>query len=435
MTSRDELELGLLSLITVGNQKGIEIASRLSANMFYNPKHGKIFKAIESLVNDGAVPDLPTLTHLMHESGDLEEVGAKYVAECCLPQYAPSPNNAERFIEELYDYHQKDRLEKFAIETMADIKKSEKDVKTLLEEKSEEFLDIGIDPRKMRILKLSDIGEKVLDLAHKASEAGGMIGIPTGFPALDNNLLGLQPGYLILIAARPSVGKTSLALNMAEHISMIQGRPSMFISLEMSAVSLYHRLVGSGSDLSSRKVRIGRLDTHEWEALSHTIGKICKRPLYIVDTPGATIPQIITMARQGLIQYKIEALFIDYLQLIQTSGGFNSRNEEVSFISKSLKNLARELNIPVVAVSQLSRLSDEKVPQLSHLRDSGSLDQDADQVLFIHRWKEDGSMKHKIIIAKARNEEIGTIPVVFVPEKTRFREPDNRHDDCIPVYA
>jgi replicative DNA helicase len=415
-------------MIMAGGQDGIEIASQLREGMFCYPRHQRIFKAISYLVEEGMIADSHTVLNRLQETKDIEHVSLKYFFECADPLSFPSLSNANKYIEDLHGFAQRDRLERFAHNLLDDLKK-ETDTQKLLGEKIEDFLSLGIDHRRMKIEKGEELAMRVLELAEQAHKTGEGVGLPTGFPRLDKLILGLQAGYLILIAARPTCGKTSLATNIMQNISHKHSIPTMFISIEMTAIAIMRRIMASVSDVSSISIRKGDMDDPGWKRLAENTTKMSSKPIYVVDMPRPSIPELMVMGRKGIVQYGIKALFIDYLGLIKTTRSFPTRNEEVTFISQSLKNMARELDIPVVAVSQLSRLGDDREPQLSHLRDSGSLEQDADQVIFIHRWMENQKIRHRLIVAKARNEQVGMFDVLFLPERTQFVEIDNRHGE------
>jgi len=432
MNQRKSVELGLLSAILSGNQDGIEIASQLSEDMFHDPKHRWIFKAITHLVEEGLSPDTPTVLNRLRETKDIERVTAFYLTDCADPQYAPAPSNIDKYIGDLRNFTQRDKLESFGQRLLADLE-TETDTQKLLGEKVEDFLSLGIDHRRMKIEKGEDLAFEVLALADIARKSDDNIGLPTGFPRLDKLILGLQPGYLILIAARPTCGKTSLATNIMQNIGYKLSIPVMFISIEMTSIAIMRRIMASLADVSSTGIRQGSLDDPGWKRLTDNTNKVVGKPIYVVDMPRPTIPELMVMGRKGIVQYGVKAIFIDYLGLIKTTRNFPTRNEEVTYISQSLKNMARELNIPVVAVSQLSRLGDDKEPQLSHLRDSGSLEQDADQVIFIHRWVDNQIIKHRIIVAKARNEQVGMFNVKFRPPQTQFVEIDDRYGEQSPA--
>lgn len=421
LTRRNEIEQIVLSLAM--KKAGGEICMRVSGDMFITEKHKALFGGIQDLVTEGVVPDAVTLYNYCQSRRI--EISMRYLLElydCTIPS-----ENISFYIEKIVENSQIQMLKNFAIGTIEAIDSGELPSEEIIAQKNEEFFEIGIKDPKIKIRHVSEAVEDVITLAKVAADRG-RVGINTGFPLFDKLTMGLQNEYLILIAGRPSVGKTALMLNMIEHMTLKNNHPALLISLEMGAPSLLQRTISRKMEISTYKIRSGNLDENEWALMSKVGGSMTSQPFYIADAPSATIPQITTMSRQAVKQFGAELIFIDYLQLISVQG--RSRNEEIGYISASLKQLARELKIPVVALSQLSRQGDTGTPRLSHLRDSGSLEQDADHVIFVHRERDSrGQLKNEgtIIIAKARNERTGVIDVLFDPEKTRFLETEERH--------
>ena len=289
--------------------------------------------------------------------------------------------------------------------------------------------------------------DTIVDQAHQlllqaANREGGLTGVPSGFRKLDDITAGWQPSDLIIIAGRPAMGKTSFALSIAKNIAVDYRKPIAFFSLEMNNVQLVNRLISNVCSIPGNKILNGQLTPDEWERFDSNIRKMQGAPIYVDDTPGLSIFELRTKARRLVREHNIEVLMIDYLQLMNANGmRFNSRQEEVSTISRSLKSLAKELNIPVLALSQLSRAVEQregvegKRPQLSDLRESGAIEQDADMVLFVHRPEyyhilqdEKGNDLHgmaQIIIAKHRKGATGDVLLNFRGEYTRFANPED----------
>ena len=289
--------------------------------------------------------------------------------------------------------------------------------------------------------------DTIVDQAHQlllqaANREGGLTGVPSGFRKLDDITAGWQPSDLIIIAGRPAMGKTSFALSIAKNIAVDYRKPIAFFSLEMNNVQLVNRLISNVGSIPGNKILNGQLTPDEWERFDSNIRKMQGAPIYVDDTPGLSIFELRTKARRLVREHNIEVLMIDYLQLMNANGmRFNSRQEEVSTISRSLKSLAKELNIPVLALSQLSRAVEQregvegKRPQLSDLRESGAIEQDADMVLFVHRPEyyhilqdEKGNDLHgmaQIIIAKHRKGATGDVLLNFRGEYTRFANPED----------
>ena len=279
-----------------------------------------------------------------------------------------------------------------------------------------------------------------MDKIEKASKnKGAVTGIPTGFIDLDYRTAGLQPSDLILIAARPSMGKTAFVLNIAQHIAFKQNQTVAVFSLEMSKEQLVNRLFSLESKVDSQHIRTGQLSDQEWEDLIESAGTIGKSNLIIDDTPGISIAELRSKCRKYKLEHNLSIIMIDYLQLMTGSGRSDSRQQEISDISRSLKALARELSVPVIALSQLSRAVEQRPdhrPMLSDLRESGAIEQDADVVMFIYRddyYNHDTERKNvaEIIIAKQRNGPIGTVELAWLPNYTQFAnlQHDNNHRD------
>lgn len=421
LTRRKEIEQTILALAM--HDAGPEICMRISSDMFAQKSYGALFTCVQNLVNDGVVPDAMTLYNYCQDKRI--DIPMRFILD--LYDSIVSTVNAPYYIEKMIENSQLERLRVFAYGVMSVIDREDLTPNEIIAQKNEEFFEIGIKDPKIKICHVSEAVEDVISLAKSAADRG-RVGINTGFPLFDKLTMGLQNEYLILIAGRPSVGKTALMLNMIEHMTLKNNHPALLISLEMGAPSLLQRTISRKMEISTYKIRSGNLSENEWALMSKVGGSMTSQPFYIADAPSATIPQITTMSRQAVKQFGAEVIFIDYLQLISVQG--RTRNEEVGYISASLKRLARELKIPVVALSQLSRSGETKIPKLSDLRDSGALEQDADHVVFVHRERDNrGQLKNEgtVIIAKARNERTGVIDVLFDPDKTRFLETEEEY--------
>jgi replicative DNA helicase len=307
----------------------------------------------------------------------------------------------------------------------------------ILDNAEKRIFDLLQDRDTKGYLHIGDIIEDALKkLEELAKREGSITGVPTGITELDNKLAGLQDSDLILIAARPGMGKTSLALNIAQHAAIKHKVPTAVFSLEMSKEQLVNRVICSEAMVDSGKVKTGKLDPDEWMRVAEVIGPISGSPLYIDDTAGTTVMEIRAKCRKLKIEHDIGLVVIDYLQLMQGSGRSENRQQEVSEMSRSLKILAKDLNIPVLCLSQLSRAPETRSkhrPILSDLRESGAIEQDADIVLFIYRDMEDKeeepSNVAEIIIAKHRNGSTGTIEALWLGEYTKFVNMESEFDD------
>jgi replicative DNA helicase len=311
------------------------------------------------------------------------------------------------------------------------------DVGEILDQSERLVFQIAQDQLRSGFVPMRTIADQSLKTIERLAEHRNLVtGQATGWPTLDEMTSGLQPSDLIVVAARPGMGKTSFALNIAQHAAR-EGRRVGVFSLEMSREQLFLRLLTGQARVDAHRLRTGRLGREEWDRLSHAIGDLAGIPLFIDDTAGAGVLEMRAKSRRLKMEQGLDLLIIDYLQLMRGRGRFENRNQEISEISRSLKELAKELNLPVIAISQLSRAPEQRGsdrrPQLSDLRESGAIEQDADVVLFIYREElykptEENFGKAQIIIAKQRNGPIGTFDMTFIREYTRFEEREWRQE-------
>ena len=299
----------------------------------------------------------------------------------------------------------------------------------ILEDTEKRVFDLVQRRNTGEFVPIREVVMNAMDKIEKASRNSGVVtGIPTGFIDLDYRTAGMQPSDLVLIAARPSMGKTAFVLNIAQHVAFKQNQTVAIFSLEMSKEQLVNRLFALESQVDSQNIRTGQLNDTEWEKLIETAGIIGKSNLIIDDTPGISIAELRSKCRKYKLEHNLSMIIIDYLQLMSGSGRGDSRQQEISDISRSLKAIARELSVPVLALSQLSRAVEQRPdhrPMLSDLRESGAIEQDADVVMFIYRddyYNHDTERKDiaEIIIAKQRNGPIGTIELAWIPKYTKF---------------
>ena len=413
------------------DRDAVTTASELiSGNDFYQSAYGVVFDSMVELFNEGQPVDLITLQERLRSKDVPAEISSLEFVRDLLNMVSTSANvkyyaqivadksvmrKLIRLNEEIANicYAGNDSLE-------AVLEKTEKSVFELLQRRnSGEFV-----PIKQVVLN-------ALERIEKASKSKGTVtGIPTGFIDLDYKLSGLQPSDLVLIAARPSMGKTAFVLNIAQYIAFKKDRSVAIFSLEMSKEQLVNRLFSLESQVDAQAIRTGNMKDSDWEKLIEGAGIIGKSRLIIDDTPGISISELRSKCRKYKLEHGLDLIIIDYLQLMTGSVGKSqeSRQQEISEISRSLKGLARELNVPVVALSQLSRAVEsrpDKRPMLSDLRESGAIEQDADVVMFIYRddyYNKDTEKKGiaEIIIAKQRNGPIGTVELVWLPDFTKF---------------
>tara|TARA_B100001769_G_scaffold50020_1_gene35971 strand:+ start:1067 stop:2572 length:1506 start_codon:yes stop_codon:yes gene_type:complete len=437
-----ELEEAVLGAMLI-DKKGVdEVIDLLQPDAFYKTGHKYIFESIHSLFQNSEPIDLLTVSSDLKKKGKLNIVGGDYYLINLTQKISSSAH---------IEFHARIILQKFIQRSLIKISneiiessyKDSVDVFDLLDESESKLYEIT----QGNIKKSSDTAQNLVFLAKKKIEEianqEGLSGVSTGFERLDNLTSGWQPSDLIVIAARPGMGKTALSLSMARNISVNVKVPVAFFSLEMSSVQLITRLISAETGLSSEKLRTGKLVDHEWKQLNVKVGDLEKAPLFIDDTPGLSIFDLRAKARRLVSQHKIKLIIVDYLQLM-TLGNNNSagnREQEISNISRNLKSLAKELNIPIIALSQLSRAvetrSGPKRPQLSDLRESGAIEQDADIVSFIYRpeyygiqeWDDDErtptSGQAELIVAKHRNGGLDKIRLKFVPSLGKFEDIQN----------
>ncbi len=432
-----DIERVVLGALMVDKDAFSMISDTLRVETFYEPKHQKIFKAIQSLYLHDHPVDVLTVLDELRSQGTLEEIGGEgYVLE--LSASVASSAHIEYHTKILNKKHLARQLISFAgmIETEAFDESI--DVDELMQRAEGGLFEISQKNIKSDYVQIDPVIKKAVENIQKSSQtAGGLTGISTGYKKLDEVTSGLQPSDLMIIAGRPAMGKTSFALSMAKNIAVDQHIPIGFFTLEMSDIQLGDRLISNACEIAGSKIMSGQLSPDEWERLDRNLAKLNNVPLYIDQTSSLSIFELRTKARRMVRSEGVKVIMIDYLQLMTASGmRVNSRQEEVSAISRSLKGLAKELNIPIIALSQLNRQVDsrgdgmDKRPMLSDLRESGSIEQDADIVLFVHRPEyykiyDDGHGtdlrgKAQIIIAKHRKGATKDILLGFKGEYTRF---------------
>ena len=430
-----EAEQSVLGGLLLDNAAFDKIADRISETDFYRDEHRRIYRQVQRLLERGRPADAVTVAESLDTAGEGGETGGlAYLGE--LVANTPSAANIVRYAEIVRDRALLRRLVT-AGDEIADsaLNPVGRDPKQLLDEAEAKVFAIAeggfrhqtgflhINPL------LTQVVERIQEL-HDRDNPSEITGIPTGYHDLDNRTSGLQPGDLLIVAGRPSMGKTSFALNMAEHVAIEVGLPVAVFSMEMGGSQLAMRMLSSVGKLDAHRVRTGRLNDDEWARLSFALGKMHEAPLYIDETPALNPIDLRARARRLYRQCgKLGLIVIDYLQLMSAAnGGGENRATEISEISRSLKGLAKELSVPVIALSQLNRSLEQrpnKRPVMSDLRESGAIEQDADVIMFIYRdevYHPDTPDKGtaEIIIGKQRNGPIGTVRLAFLGEYTRF---------------
>lgn len=427
-----EAEQAVLGAMLIKKEAISEVVTILIGTDFYRDAHRIIFDAMLELFNKNEAVDLITITEQLRKNEQLDKVGGiAYVTS--LANSVPTAANIE--------YHAKIVKDKGQLRHLIN---SATAIAGMGYEDNENVIDV-MDKAEKMILEVAakrgggdftPIKNILLDTFSKIevlyASKGGITGTPTGFKDLDKLTSGLQPSDLILVAARPSMGKTAFTLNVATHIAVREKKAVAFFSLEMSKEQLVQRMLCSEGAIDSQRLRIGELDDKDWGKLISAADRLSTAPIFIDDTAGITVMELRSKARRLKTEYDLKLIVIDYLQLMQgsSSKGGDNRQQEISEISRSLKALARELNVPVIALSQLSRSVESrqvKKPMLSDLRESGSLEQDADIVMFLYRedyYDPDTENKNitDVIIAKHRNGPVDTVQLFFHKQFTKFAD-------------
>lgn len=423
-----DAEKSVIGAMLMGREAVMTAGEILISDDFYQQQYGVIFDAMVELFNEGKPVDVITLQDRLKEKDVPPEISSMEFARDVLSAVPTSAN---------VKYYANIVKDKATLRRLIQVNEDIANECYLGKEKTEDIL-ADTEKKLFKLLMQQNSGDYVpirqvvlnaLDNIEKASKTSGSVtGIPTGFTDLDYQTAGLQPSDLILVAARPSMGKTAFVLNIAQHVAFKVKKAVAVFSLEMSKEQLVNRLFALESRVDAQKLRTGNLTDEEWGRLIEGAGIVGESKLIIDDTPGISISEMRSKCRKYKIDHDIGIIIIDYLQLMSGSGKNESRQQEISDISRSLKALARELNVPVVALSQLSRAVEQRPdhrPMLSDLRESGAIEQDADVVMFIYRddyYHKDSEEKGvaEIIVAKQRNGPIGTVKLVWLPNYTKF---------------
>ncbi|MBQ9637182.1 MAG: replicative DNA helicase [Prevotella sp.] len=437
-----DIERVVLGALMIDKDAFSIIAELIRPETFYEPRHQKIFTAIQTLNMEEKPVDFMTVTEELKHLGTLDDVGGiPYIME--LTQRVASSAHieyhahilAQKFLmRQLISYSS--RIQEIAFDDTVD-------PEAVMQEAEGRLFEISQKNMKSDYTQIDPVLKKAMDALQRAAQnTSGLTGVPTGYTKLDDMTAGWQKSDLVIIAGRPAMGKTSFALSLAKNIAVDYQQPIAFFSLEMSDVQLANRLMSNTCEISGKKIQNGQLSNDEWDRLDKNIRKLMGAPIYIDDTPGLSIFELRTKARRLVREKGVKIIMIDYLQLMNANGmRFGNRQEEVSTISRSLKGLAKELDIPILTLSQLNRGvesregNEGKRPQLSDLRESGAIEQDADMVLFVHRpeyyriYEDDKGRDLRgmaqIIIAKHRKGGTGDVTLRFMGDYTRFEDPED----------
>ncbi len=431
LPSNLEAERSILGAILLDDKAVLAIFERLKAQDFYLDGHRRIFEKMIQLMNGSRPIDLVTLKDELQRANELESVGgAAYLAS--LTDGLPRAMNIEYYAEIVKEKSTLRRLIQISNETMARSYQDEEPAQEILEQIEKSIFDIANQQYRSGFSSItpvvSDVFKQIEELSNRKVP---VTGLETGFVDLDRMTSGMHPSDLIIVAARPGLGKTSLCLNIAEHVAIRKHKTVGIFSLEMSKEQLVKRLLCSEARIDSHRINTGYLNKDDWNHLSRASGDLSETKIFIDDAASITVPELRTKSRRLSLEHGLDLLIVDYLQLMSgSSQRYENRTQEISQISRGLKAIAKELSLPLIAVSQLSRAVESRTgehrrPQLSDLRESGSIEQDADLVLFIYREDmtnptEENNGLAELIIGKQRNGPTGTIQLAFSKQFTKF---------------
>jgi replicative DNA helicase len=432
-----EAEQGVLGSMLISPRDAIaEVVEKITADYFYVPAHQTIFDALVELWNAGAAIDLITFTQVLRDRNLLETVGGA-AAVTTLFTFVPTAANVGYYLEIVRDKYILRSIIEAGTESVRRAYEEQDEVGNLLDEVEQRIFAVGEDRFKGQMLSMKDQVMEAIESIEKLYERkGGITGVSTGFVEFDRMTSGMHPSEMIVIAARPSMGKTALAMNIAEHVAVNEKLPVGVFSLEMSSQQLVQRLLCSRARVNLQKVRDGFLGERDFPSLTAAASKLAEAKIFIDDAASLTILELRAKARRLKAQQDVQLIIVDYLQLLRSTSrrAQDNRQLEISEISAGLKGLAKELKIPLIVVAQLNRQPEQRSggkPRLSDLRESGSIEQDADLVGLLVRpelYEEDEearaekSGEAELIIAKQRNGPVGEIPLTFLKEFTRFED-------------
>ena len=448
-----EFEKSVLGALLLEKDAYSLISDILTPESFYDPRNQKVYSAISKLHVAQHPVDILTVVEQLRTDGTFDEVGGvAYLSS--LTQNIVSSSHIEYHARVIAQKSTARELISYSANVQDKAFDPTQDIDELMQEAEGSLFKLSQKKLKKDYQQIDSVITEAYEMLHKAAErTDGMSGIASGFHALDRMTSGWQNSDLVILAARPAMGKTAFALSMAKNIAVDQNIPVALFSLEMSNVQLINRVIVNTCEIKGEKIKSGQLEDYEWAQLDNKIKDLIGKPMFVDDTPSLSVFELRTKARRLVKEHGVKLIMIDYLQLMNASGmSFGSRQEEVSTISRTLKGLAKELNIPILALSQLNRgvenrpggenTLDSKRPQLSDLRESGAIEQDADMVIFIHRpeyyhlYKDENGNdlrgKAVIIIAKHRNGAVGDVLLTFKGQYARFENPDEETATPLP---
>jgi len=433
-----DAEASMLGSLLLDSDSLIKVIDKIGDEDFYEPRHALIYKAMQKLYELHRPIDLLTLTNQLEESNELDQAGgSSYVTD--LTNMVPTAAHIEHYADIVREKSLRRKLLRASDEIIKLSRDESEEVEDVLANAEKELFDVSNKVIKQDLVSVEKVLSESFDRLDELHHSKDKIrGVPTGFRDLDNKLAGLQASDLVIIAGRPSMGKSTMVLNIAHHVATKEQQSILLFSLEMSKEQLVDRLLASEAGVDAWNIRTGNLSDSDFEKLGQAMGSLSEAPIYIDDTPGINVLEIRTKARREQQRRPIGLIIVDYLQLMSGvgKGASDNRVQEISEISRGLKSIARELNVPVVALSQLSRSVENRhpqIPQLADLRESGSIEQDADVVMFIYREdyynpETDRKNMTDILIKKHRNGPTGQIELYFHPDLLQFRTLDKKHE-------
>jgi len=431
-----EAEQSVIGSMLIDKAAIAQAAEALKGDDFYKDGHKVLFSSIVDLFLKDTPVDMITLIEVLRSSDKLEAAGGiTYITEIC--NSVPSTANLQSYIKIVADKSMLRKLIRSSTEIMEKSYNSQDNVDQVIDQAQKKIFDIAEKKSSSDFEPISSVLERgFIEIERLFNNKGAVTGVPTGFPELDAKTSGLQKGDMILIAARPSMGKTTFALNLAENAALRGGKSVAIFSLEMPKAQLSYKLLCSEANVDMLKLRTGNLDDKDWENIARASGPLAAAKIFIDDTAGVTVMEMRSKCRRLKMEHGIDLIVIDYLQLMSGSNS-ESRQQEVSEISRSIKAIAKEMECPVIALSQLSRAVEQRAdhrPMLSDLRESGSIEQDADVVMFLYRdeyYNKETEDKNvaECIIAKQRNGPTGTVKLAWLGQFSKFGRLDVVHQD------
>ncbi|MBI4078700.1 MAG: replicative DNA helicase [Candidatus Levybacteria bacterium] len=432
----EDAETSVLGALFIDKNAVHSVSEFLTSKDFYSDRNNVIYEVMQTLSQEGKPIDILTVTDQLKKKKVYDKIGSAYLAD--LVNAVPTAANVLEYAMLIKEAATKRSLITAGSEIAEISFKEDRDIKEILDKAQSSIFSIAQGYIHKGFLPIKQILAESLDRIDELHKKGhsGVRGVRTGFVDLDTFLSGMQESNLLILAARPGQGKTAMAVNIAQFVAVSEKLPVGIFSLEMSQEELVDRLLVGQADVDAWKLKTGRLSESDFSKLSEAMGILADAKIFIDDTPGLSISEMRTKARRLQLEHDVRLILVDYLQLVDPGKRYDNRVQEVSIVSQQLKNLARELKIPVLAISQLSRAVEhrgEKKPQLADLRESGAIEQDADVVMFLYRSDDvyTQTMPMKLLIAKHRNGPVGEIELLFRGDRVRFYNVEKKREDIL----